>query len=266
MKYSKKVISGLVVFSLFPLLTSCSTVSGLFDNDSDSGANTSISSGNSKACGDIKSSKSMKSAVGYKADGIATWYTDDKQGSQTAGCETFDANGYTGAHKNLPLPTYVRVTNKNNGKSVVVRVNDRLSGNASSLIKLTKPVATMLGHKGNKAMPVHIEALVSRQASAEVPIRLATNSRKPKQQASRSALADNYYIVVGTYTNIGDAMDMFSRLSSIGLTNPALESRRKKGRLLHMVRLGPFTHQDEIDLAKDKLRNDGLATFTVVKN
>lgn len=78
--------------------------------------------------------------------------------------------------------------------------------------------------------------------------------------------ADRYYIIVGTYEDNLKALDQFVRLSSIGLTKATMESRVKGSRTLHMVRLGPYIYQDEIDHAKDRLRSDGLSTFTVVKN
>jgi len=77
----------------------------------------------------------------------------------------------------------------------------------------------------------------------------------------------NYYIIVGTYPDQLDALDTFSRISSIGLKGATMESRRTKaGSLLHMVRLGPYSKQEEIDKAKDSLTNTGMSQFKVVKN
>jgi cell division protein FtsN len=93
-----------------------------------------------------------------------------------------------------------------------------------------------------------------------------------KQQPVKSSKAayqpsKNYYIVVGTYPDQNEALDTFVRLSSIGLKGATMESRvSKNGRNLHMVRLGPYTEQEEIDKAKDKLTSDGLSQFKVVAN
>ena len=85
-------------------------------------------------------------------------------------------------------------------------------------------------------------------------------------QAPRQTNKD-YFIVVGTYPKQAQALDMFVRLSSIGLSNAAMESRQtKQGQTLHMVRLGPFNNQDDIDTTKDTLTNDGLSQFKVVEN
>lgn len=77
----------------------------------------------------------------------------------------------------------------------------------------------------------------------------------------------DYYVVVGTYPSMEEAMDTFVRLSSIGLPNSTMETRMTKaGQRLHMVRLGPFHEQAKIDKVKDSLLSDGLSQFKVVEN
>lgn len=77
----------------------------------------------------------------------------------------------------------------------------------------------------------------------------------------------NYFIVVGTYPSQEQAFDTFVRLSSIGLPGAAMESRKtKSGKNLHMVRLGPYHNQEDIDKVKDSLTSDGLSQFKVVEN
>ncbi len=92
---------------------------------------------------------------------------------------------------------------------------------------------------------------------------------RPAQPSAPSALSSNknYYVVVGTYPDSEQAMDTFVRLSSIGLPNATMESRvTKTGKSLHMVRLGPFTRQAQIDKIKDSLMSDGLTQFKVVES
>lgn len=77
----------------------------------------------------------------------------------------------------------------------------------------------------------------------------------------------NYFVVVGTYPDSEQALDTFVRLSSIGLPNATMESRKaRSGKTLHMVRLGPFKRQDQIDKIKDSLQADGLTQFKVVES
>lgn len=88
-------------------------------------------------------------------------------------------------------------------------------------------------------------------------------------RSSGAALSSNknYFVVVGTYPDSEQAMDTFVRLSSIGLPNATMESRATKtGKSLHMVRLGPFKRQAQIDKVKESLMSDGLTQFKVVES
>ena len=105
-------------------------------------------------------------------------------------------------------------------------------------------------------------------ASSNTPRRAVqrqTNSVSPRKAAYQSKR--NYYVVVGTYPDQGQALDTFVRLSSIGLPGATMESRATKGgKILHMVRLGPYNNQEDIDKVKDSLTSDGLSQFKVVEN
>lgn len=97
-----------------------------------------------------------------------------------------------------------------------------------------------------------------------------TAQAKPQQPRTQKAVntpSKNYYIVVGTYADQTEALDTFVRLSSIGLKGATMESRvTKGGKNLHMVRLGPYSKQEDIDKAKDSLTSDGLSQFKVVES
>ena len=91
--------------------------------------------------------------------------------------------------------------------------------------------------------------------------------RKAPTRNSNFVSKKNYFIVVGTYPDQEQALDTFARLSSIGLSGATMETRTtKSGKNLHMVRLGPYHNQADIDEAKDSLTNDGLSQFKVVQN
>ena len=81
----------------------------------------------------------------YNAVGLASWYGDDFQGRATANGEIFDGNAITAAHPTLPLPSYVRVTNLNNGRSLIVRVNDRGPYAHNRIIDVSRGAAHLLG-------------------------------------------------------------------------------------------------------------------------
>lgn len=267
------------------LVTGCSQVKSV----TGSGVNSSqeanqVSSGSSSvSCSDSINYQSnginyraLSSAAGYKSSGRVEVYSNKTQGSLTTGCDSFDLNGFTAAHRTLPLPTHIKITNKNNDKSVVVKVNDRGPVRGNSILQVTPAVANILG--ASSSFPAHIQAItasgtISGLASNRSRARTSLVKKRPTSNYLRAAKrpvdrskSDRYYIVMGTYSSKDEALDRFVRLSSIGLSNAAMESRNVKGRAMHMVRLGPYYEQDAIDNTKDRLKNDGLIKFKVVKN
>jgi cell division protein FtsN len=110
---------------------------------------------------------------------------------------------------------------------------------------------------------------LSKGANTRKVVRAKSYNRQGQARGTKAVARSNknYYIIVGTYPDHGEALDTFVRLSSIGLEGATMESRKtKSGRNLHMVRLGPFNNQEDIDKAKDSLTSDGLSQFKVVVN
>src|ERR1700761_7203462 len=93
----------------------------------------------------------------YREDGLASWYGDDFHGRQTANGEVFDMDGLSAAHPTLPMPSYARVTNLSNGKSLIVRVNDRGPYHGNRLIDVSHKAAELLDFKGNGTARVRVE-------------------------------------------------------------------------------------------------------------
>ncbi len=221
-----------------------------------------------------KTYQTLPSAKGYVKDATASWYGAAYQGSQTASCETFDMFAYTAAHRTLPLPSYVKVTNKKTGKSVIVKVNDRGPFDSQNEIELSFAAANAIGMIKSKVAPVHIEALTPEQFKGKIPPSTVTKSYNKKQARHSSQTyaktsehsGSPYYVVVGTYRTNAEAVDMFVRLSSIGISKTEMATAFGKNRELYMVRVGPFYSQDHIDNVKDRLTQDGLTSFKVVKD
>jgi rare lipoprotein A len=93
----------------------------------------------------------------YRAEGLASWYGDDFHGRLTANGEVFDMASLTAAHPTLPMPCYARVTNLSNGKSLIVRVNDRGPYHGNRLIDVSNKAAELLEFKGNGVARVRVE-------------------------------------------------------------------------------------------------------------
>lgn len=129
--------------------------------------------------------------VNYSAVGVASWYGDDFHGRYTANGEIFDMNSISAAHKTLPLPSYVRVTNLANHRSIVVRVNDRGPYAADRVIDLSVKTAQLLGFYGHGLAKVKVDyvgraplagsddrklmATLREGSPAEAPVQVASN-------------------------------------------------------------------------------------------
>src|SRR4051812_24152349 len=93
----------------------------------------------------------------YRAEGLASWYGDDFHGRLTANGEVFDMTSITAAHPTMPLPSYARVTNKLNGKSLIVRVNDRGPYHGNRVIDVSNRAAKLLEFDGRGTANVRVE-------------------------------------------------------------------------------------------------------------
>jgi rare lipoprotein A len=93
----------------------------------------------------------------YREEGLASWYGNDFHGRLTANGEVFDMGSLTAAHPTLPMPCYARVTNVSNGKSLILRVNDRGPYHGNRLIDVSNKAAELLEFKGNGVAPVRVE-------------------------------------------------------------------------------------------------------------
>ncbi len=139
----------------------------------------------------------------------------------------------------------------------------------SMFSKVGKSVRNMTNFGGHNRVAVN-ESLVI-PPSLKQPVSVQRAKQQPRRKANVRTAAyrsnKNYYIVVGTYPDQNTALDTFVRLSSIGLPGATMESRATRaGKVLHMVRLGPYHKQEDIDRVKDSLTSDGLSQFKVVEN
>jgi rare lipoprotein A len=125
----------------------------------------------------------MTSLARYKASGIATWYGRRYHGKQTSSGETYDMYAMTAAHTTLPIPSYARVTNLKNGKSVVVRINDRGPFVEGRIIDLSYTAAHRIGVLAGGAAMVEVESIIPGGAGAmvaSVPPQPAAPSPRPE--------------------------------------------------------------------------------------
>jgi rare lipoprotein A len=135
-----------------------------------------------------------KEDYSYDETGVASWYGADFHGQRTANGEVFNKNELTAAHKTLPLPTLARVTNLDNGRSIVVRINDRGPFSGSRIIDLSQRAAQLLGFEGQGTAKVRVQVLADESKAiadamrhyggAATPAEMAAASAPPEQVAS----------------------------------------------------------------------------------
>lgn len=175
----------------------------------------------------------LATADGYEATGVASWYGPTFDGLRTADGDRYNMYAMTAAHRTLPLPCYVRVTNLRNGRSVVVKVNDRGPFVANRLIDLSYVAAAKLGMLGTGTALVELHAITPESAPA---LTRAAESPPPI-----------LYVQVGAFAMQANAERIVAKLHAAGLASafvfgpPATRSR------LYRVRIGPVNGVPEFD-------------------
>ncbi len=175
----------------------------------------------------------LASADGYLERGVASWYGPTFQGGNTSSGEPYDMYAMTAAHKTLPLPCYARVTNLRNGRSVVVRINDRGPFVANRLIDLSYSAAAKLDMVRDGTSLVEVRAL-----SPAVPDILTRTSAQPPPAL---------YVQAGAFADQQNAQRLLARLQAAGLARAFIALPLQNGPHLFRVRLGPVDSVAQFD-------------------
>jgi rare lipoprotein A len=184
-----------------------------------------------------KTYRVLSSARGYDERGIASWYGNKFHGYMTSSFEPYDMYKFTAAHKTLPLPSWARVTNLANGKSVIVRINDRGPFVANRLIDLSYAAAVRIGiwPKGTGLVEV-------RTIDPAHPAELAPPAAVPVAGAH-----PGIWLQVGAFADIANAARVARRLENARLAPVQVIDSVVNGRQVRRVRLGPLRDAGEAD-------------------
>jgi len=187
-----------------------------------------------------------KSSQGYVERGIASWYGSKFHGRRTSSGETYDMYGMTAAHTTLPLPTYARVTNLQNGRSIVVKINDRGPFHENRIIDLSYTGASKLGILKKGTGMVEVTALN--------PIG-NTSAQETTQIASR---VPTIYIQVGAFSSRYNADHLAKRLAdSLDSSIRIKPLDQGKGEMFR-VQVGPLASIERADAVTLKLEQFGI--------
>ncbi|WPC04541.1 septal ring lytic transglycosylase RlpA family protein [Pseudomonas benzenivorans] len=241
----------------------------------------------------------------YTAVGTASWYGTKFHGQATANGEAYDLYGMTAAHKTLPLPSYVRVTNLDNQRSVILRVNDRGPFYSDRIIDLSFAAAKKLGYAESGTARVKVEGIDPHEWWAQqgrpVPLVLAAPQQAAKPQAvaqpvaqpvaepleqyspppqqhaaavlpvqidakkNASAGASGLYLQVAAFANPDAAELLKAKLSDTVAAPVFISSVVHNQQILHRVRLGPIASRGEAEQLQDSVRLANLGQPRLVK-
>ena len=183
----------------------------------------------------------MEDATGFSERGIASWYGTKFHGRRTSSGEPYDMYQMTAAHKSLPLPSYVRVTNLRNGRQAVVKVNDRGPFHANRIIDLSYAAATKLGILAEGTGFVEITLIDPKKT------RPATNRQPPPVKAPE------LFIQVGAFSERGNAEGLKRRLDGSIEQEVRIHPMRQGEQTLYRVQVGPLRDVTHADALTDRL-------------
>jgi rare lipoprotein A len=208
----------------------------------------------------------MGSSYGYQERGVASWYGNKFHGRQTSSHERYDMYAMTAAHKSLPLPTYVRVRNLRNHKSVIVRVNDRGPFVANRIIDLSYSAALRLDMIRQGTSLVEVTAISFDKPPNPPPVALAPAEVKPEKAkaiAPEKTEAD-VYVQVGAFGDAENARRRFALLRTGGVGNAFVLEDYSQSPALYRVRIGPIADVVQYDSLVVRLQNLGISETHLV--
>ena len=208
----------------------------------------------------------MQSADGFTEKGVASWYGSKFHGQRTSSGETYDMHIMTAAHKSLPLPSYVEVTNHSNNRTAIVKVNDRGPFHEGRIIDLSYAAATRLGVAKTGTAPVSIR-VVTPDTLDDSEVQVAAVGAKPPRVSRDDALIRDdgkLYVQVVAYANEDSALKMLKDLREQNFNSARIHVENSKGALLYRVRIGPVPTRDVAEKLLSQLKEIKYDNATIV--
>ena len=206
----------------------------------------------------------MPTEEGYNERGVASWYGEKFHGHKTSNGEVFDMFLASAAHKSLPIPSFLRVTNLDNNRSIVVRVNDRGPFHGDRVIDLSYAAAVKLGYADRGTARVQLESIVATGVSRDRGVRGANSAGNATLRVSS---ADSKYLQVGAFSDLSAAQEITSRVEEITSLPVFIRTvNTSKNRILHRVRVGPISDPGQIQRVSESVVAANLGSpYTVTE-
>ncbi|HET6725304.1 MAG TPA: septal ring lytic transglycosylase RlpA family protein [Gammaproteobacteria bacterium] len=200
----------------------------------------------------------LDSSDGYDERGIASWYGPGFDGKRTSSGEVYDMYQMTAANKVLPLPTYARVTNLENHRSVIVKINDRGPFHENRIVDLSYAAAAKLGMLKKGTALVEVKAVSV--GAPPSPDEVAESQPKPASLPAHPRI----YVQVGAFANHMNARHMEAKLE-LGSVGPVvIQPAMSGGQRVYRVRVGPLANVDAVDQLTRRLSAIGIDNTQVV--
>jgi len=212
----------------------------------------------------------LKSRRGYHERGIASWYGTKFHGQRTSSGEPYDMFAMTAAHKTLPIPCYARVTNLENGHSIIVRINDRGPFHPNRIIDLSYVAAAKLGMLKKGTAKVEVESI---DPSAPAPIQQQVAVSRPSQteedtlgaipemqSGGTPAARNRLYLQVAAYAQKVNAEKARAKLIMLLGENIVIHPANS----IYKLWVGPLENVEDADRVSAKLAKQGYAQTQVV--
>lgn len=193
----------------------------------------------------------LPSSKGYSERGMASWYGTKFHGKRTSSGEPYDLYGMTAAHKTLPLPTYVKVTNLQNGRSVTVKVNDRGPFHDDRIIDLSYTAAAKLGILGNGTGKVEVRAI-----NTDVGDTMQLAHATPATQVATAS--QTLYLQVGAFSSEQNAERLRNEIIDQQIGKVRIVETSGNAGTFYKVQVGPFSDTSEADRVARALKPLGI--------
>lgn len=187
----------------------------------------------------------LDSAAGFVERGVASWYGPTFHGEATSIGESYDMYGMSAAHTRLPLPCYARVTNLSNGKSVVVRINDRGPFAKNRILDLSYTAAAKLD--------------MLKEGTALVEVRVVTAGGDDRLRRTDETPPQTLYVQAGAFSDEANARRLVTRLKAGGVANAFVLTPAEGPTKMFRVRAGPVSSTAEFDRLAARLNKLGIS-------